>query len=183
MTQLDFWIDFVKILGTALITGLTAYFVARFQFLNKKVELENQSEFKARELLYNDYDTEIQKLQKESEDLNKMLGELLTDESTLSDVYNAFVYAVQENYIMIDLFNEDLKRDIEELKNDGIEVEKYKNIITSYNLSLKNFNECPNFENAKIFIRDFNSYILVQISILNNKKANLLIKYIGENGN
>lgn len=180
MEAYDFYIDVVKIIGPAFITGLTAYFVARFQFLNKKVELEKQSEFKARELLYNEYEKRIQMIQSESSNFNIQLGQLLADPLLRDEVLNSFSEAIKNKFYKIYTSEKDAENELKDLVEAGIKNEDYKRISIAYNLALEKLSNEPNVDNVKLFIAEYNPYSILQIEILNSKKEKLLVKYLGK---
>jgi len=109
----DPYFELLKYIVPALLVALTAILTNLFQYLAKKTEIKNQSEFKARETLYNDFEQGIQNLKNENKNYNETLNKILTD-SNLSDVPDNFIRSYIDSGYMKPFFIKN--NDFDELK-------------------------------------------------------------------
>jgi hypothetical protein len=65
-----------KILGPAIITGLSSYLIARNQFKTKELELTGQSEIKGKELLFNAYQKRIERISNVDKDFGDLISRI-----------------------------------------------------------------------------------------------------------
>ena len=76
----------ILILGPAVITGLTSYFIARLQLKIKDKEIVGQSRLKAKTLLFESYEKSFESLTKQSSQLSGTIGKIYASfESPISD--------------------------------------------------------------------------------------------------
>src|SRR2546427_2053911 len=68
--------DAIKILGSALVTGITAYLIARVQIQSKVSEIVASGELKARESLFAYYRERGERLSASSKDFGAELGKM-----------------------------------------------------------------------------------------------------------
>jgi hypothetical protein len=77
ITWQEVWLEGIKIMGPAIITGLLGYFGARLQLKTKSVELKNQNEFMTRKALFDHYNDLRKDARKSQTDLQQTLGQYL----------------------------------------------------------------------------------------------------------
>ena len=76
----------ILILGPALITGLTSYFIARLQLKIKDKEVIAQARLKAKTLLFESYEKSLENLTKQSSQLSGTIGKIYASfDSPLSE--------------------------------------------------------------------------------------------------
>lgn len=110
-------IEAVKILGPALITGFTSYYIAKFQLRTKEIELKGQAEIKARELVFNAYQKKLEDRAKAAEELGRQLGQLVPYVQELEEK-SGIVESTKPLIVLLQIISDVCREDFQDLEND-----------------------------------------------------------------
>ncbi len=140
VTWINFWIEFVKILGPASVALIGTYIGLRSQRKIKEIEIDSQTRLKARELMFNAYQKKADSENAELKEACKIFNDLYLKVSKMrmsqTENNNDIIESFEKSLTVLSTISVPLHSSFEELESEL----KHFNLLIKYEDELKTIN-------------------------------------------